>query len=144
MSHITVAFAGPANWIGRLICWVTAFRYSHVALVSPCGQWYVEASGRGKPGVRVRDMAKRQWDDMRRIPHPKPEAVWEAAISQAGKDYDFAYLWGYLFRRSWQDPQKWACQELIVWAAAEAGHPIIHSEYERATPQHLHMISEAL
>ena len=54
MSYITIAFAKPGSWIGQLIAITTGFKYSHVVLVSPDGEFFIESSGAGpKSGVAV-------------------------------------------------------------------------------------------
>lgn len=145
MSHVVIAFAVPGSWIGRLVSWWTGYKYSHVALVSPDGEWVLESTGTLAPyGVQVRAMASRSFDEFRCIRHPDPQAVWEVACSQHGKAYDWGYLIGWPFRRNWQDDDKWSCTELIPWAFSTTGKPIIHSHLHRVDPQILHMLSESM
>ena len=143
MSYITIAFAKPGSWIGQLIAITTGFKYSHVVLVSPDGEFFIESSGAGpKSGVAVHAIGHKPFDEFRRILHPRPNDVWEASLDHAGKPYDYSYLWGWLFRRDWQDPEKWVCTELIVDSCAAAGRPIIHERKNRVTAETLYMISE--
>ena len=143
MSHIIIAFAKPGSWIGRLITIATGFKYSHVVLVSPDGEFFIESSGAGhKSGVAVHSIGHKPFAEFRRILHPDPLKVWCLAVEHSGKPYDYGYLWGWIFRRNWQDDAKWVCTELIVDCCAVAGRPIIHERKNRVTAETLYMISE--
>lgn len=147
---ITLAFSHADDMISRLICWLTRSRVSHVALVSPDGQHVIEASGVGEPlGVRLisreRFLAERQGVEFRTLAHPRAESVWAIAWGQIGKGYDNSYLWGWLLHRNWQDPSRWVCQELIVWAAAQTGYPMLDmTDSHFLTPGDLYRISKPL
>lgn len=143
MNHVTIAFSRPGSLIGWLVSWFTGYEYSHVAMVSPDGYWVLESTGTLKPyGVQIRALHNRDFNELRTIPHPDPDAVWNAAITQVGKPYDWGYILGWPMRRNWQDDDKWSCTELIPWAFAQTGHPIIHSDHHRVGPMTLHMISK--
>jgi hypothetical protein len=151
VSHIVIALShDPRDWISRVMAWLTHGRYTHVALVSGDGTEVIEASGMGKPeGVRMASFevwtAKHPRYVLRKIPHPNPELVWRITTSRLGDGYDWAYLWGWLFRRNWQDSCKWVCHELIVWACEQAGHAIIEmDDAQWLTPEHLYLISQPL
>lgn len=149
MSHIVLGFSRSDHWISKVVSWLTRGRYSHVMLLNPDTREYIEASGLAKPsGVRVHQLeeffARIDWD-FRIIPHPDPERVWRVAKNHVGKSYDWGYLFGWLFRRNWQDPDKWACNELITYACEMAGHPIIDmSDPQWLTPHHLYLISHPM
>ena len=151
MSHIIIGLHHAADdHISQLMAWFTHGRYSHVALVSPDGSEVIEASGMGKPkGVRAMSMevwaSRHPGFALRKIAHPFPDTVWQIATGQLGKGYDWNYLWGWLMRRLWQDPEKWVCHELIAWACQQAGHPIINMDNPQwLTPEHLYLISQPL
>ena len=151
MSHIVLGFHHDENdWISRVMAWLTHATYTHVALVSPDGSEVIEASGVGKPqGVRAMSMevwaSKHPGFVLRKIPHGKPAEAYAAASAQIGARYDWSYLWGWLFRRNWQNPDKWVCHELIAWAADATGYPFINMDgAEWLTPQHLYLVSQPL
>ena len=135
------------DWVSRLIAWFTHAQYTHVALLIDEGT-VLESSGVGEPqGVRVVNIYK--WQDKhpgavrRYVHHPDPAKVKELCLSKVGDGYDWWYLWGYIFRRNWQSKTRWTCNELITWACAEAGYPIINMEQaEFLTSQHLYLISQ--
>lgn len=133
----------PVSWIIRFLTWSD---YSHVALVNP--ETLEIISSDHKKGVHrktLRLLLKNLSVRFRRIPHPNPGRVWRIAYSQIGKEYDFDFLWGWIFRKDWQDPAKWSCSELIAWAAGHGGKYIISKDrIGRVTPEHLYMISEEI
>jgi uncharacterized protein YycO len=145
---MTLIFAHNDDWISRLIGWLTRSKHSHVALVSPDGKNVLEATGLSKPGgVRLIPIeqfyAERQHIEVRTIEHPFPINVWSHAWSQLGKPYDWSYLWGWLLHRDWQDREKWVCHELIVWAAAQSGQPLLEmADAHYLTPGDLYRISK--
>ena len=145
MSHIYLAFSyNNSSPISRLIRFFTWGEYSHVALVNPETGLALESNH--STGVQLTTLSQfflRSIPEIRRIPHSSPAEVWSAATSQIGKEYDMAFLWGWILRRNWQDPEKWSCSELIAWAAKEGGKGIISDDrISRVVPEHLYMISE--
>lgn len=65
----------------------------------------------------------------------------EKLLSQRGKSYDWSALIGMIFHRDWGTKHSsWFCSELICWAFAEAGHPLLRTEHKnRITPANLLM-----
>ena len=55
------------------------------------------------------------------LPVSHPEIAIAAALSQVGKRYDLAALFGFLLHREWADPGRWFCSELATWAAQQGG-----------------------
>lgn len=66
-----------------------------------------------------------------------PNAVFELAKTQIGKPYDWTALVGMGFHRNWQQDDRWFCSELVAWACAQAGVPLINKVSWRITPQDL-------
>ena len=129
------------SWLVKVFTWS---KYSHVALVDPKTTWAIEADN--THGVQYRLLSsffKFSPPEIRRIRHKNPEGVIAAAKSQIGKRYDYGFVFGWFFRRKWQDQEKWACSELIAWAAEKAGQPIfVHERMNRIVPEHLFMVSD--
>ena len=124
-----------------MIRWFTWSPHSHVVLISPCMQFFIESTHR-KGVVRgsIRDFMWRDGVEVRVIPHPDPQGVWAVAWSQLGKAYDWKYIYGWLLRRNWQDPTKWSCSELIAWAAK-----LFDDEFtSRVSPRDIYLISKEL
>lgn len=152
MSKMVLAFAhDPSDWISRVMAWFSFAKVTHVALVSQDREWVIEASAVGYPkGVRLVPMplflAKHPWADLRTIEHKDPLAAWDFARTQVGKGYDWRWIVGRLLRLpKLQHRDKWACSELICWAAREAGDPIFVGDTDwHITPADLRMISGEL
>lgn len=147
MNTITLLFAhDKGDRISRLMAWFSRADWTHVALLG--NNEVIEASGIGLPGVRVVPLAVWLNDHpgavAREIPHPHPDLVREYMLSQLGKDYDWRWLFGWLFRlRDWQDDEEWVCSELIAWAAEKSGKPLFSPGSRwRVTPQMLYDISQ--
>lgn len=129
MSHIVLGFSHHrGKIISRLVRWFTHGDWSHVMLLEPDGRRYVESSGAARPsGVQIRDLAeffasRPEWD-FRKVSHPNPVGVWEAACAHEGAEYDWAYFAAHLLRLlRLQDPDRYVCNELIFDACLEAGH----------------------
>lgn len=118
-SAILVGFCTDRrDWISAVIRWLTWWRHSHVVLISPSADYFIESThGKGVVGGEFAAFLCRDGCELRGIPHPDPQAVWDKAASQIGKPYDWRYVYGWLFHRRWQDPAAWSCSELIAWAA---------------------------
>lgn len=143
-SFLKVGFStNKQDFISRLIRKVTWSRYSHVVLISPDGLSYIESThGIGVRELPIQNFLTKDNYEIAKIFHPYPGSVWNLARHEVGKPYDEWYIWGYLFRRNWQDDSKWACCELIPSMAERCGHSLIRSsEFFKVSPQTLYMIS---
>lgn len=120
----------PFAWLIRKATWS---RFSHVDLVLPDGRLI---GARGMGGVAVRNPDK--YSRVARYRVDAPDDVLRAACSQIGKPYDWGAIFGFIFRRNWQDKQRWFCSELIAWAFEEAGHPLINGrDFYKVSPRDL-------
>ena len=108
------------SFFDRLIRRWTKSEYSHVALLR--GEEIIEA----KILVGVR---KTRWtnhkpcsydvfDIVQAITKTQDDAIWKAAESQIGKDYDLIGLLGYASKTGINARSKWFCSELVAWACA--------------------------
>ena len=152
MSHNLVGFSHDSgDWISVVMAWVTFGQASHMVMISPCGQWFIEATGVKTPqGVQpprpIYEFINREGAVIRKIEHPNPEGVWAAALTQVGKGYDWLWFVGWLFRsRNWQDLAKWVCAELYGWCERQAGYSNIDGDHNwHLTPNDWRMISKPL
>lgn len=139
----------PDDWISRLMAWITRSRYTHVALLSPGGDYVLEATGAHDPmGVRISPTwlwQSRHPGFVARAADGDADQVWRIAATHDGAGYDWSYLWGWLFRRNWQRQDRWVCHELIAWACAEAGTPLLDmTDAHFLTPDHLYRVTQPI
>lgn len=140
----------PDDWISRLMAWFTRSRYTHVALLSPGGNYVLEATGAHVPtGVSCQPTwlwQSRHPGFIARVAEtPDAQLVWQFASTQTDKPYDWTYLWGWLFRRNWQRTDRWVCHELIAWACQEAGTPLLDmTDAHFLTPDHLYRVTHPI
>lgn len=127
---ITLQFSRSGKIGSRLIRWFTWSDWSHVDIVLPDGRLL---GATGARGVAIRDYD--QSVSHVRFTVDAPDVVIDLAMTQLGKKYDYAAIIGMPFRRDWQDGRKWFCSELVAWAFAEAGHPLLRMKRNgRVTP----------
>jgi uncharacterized protein YycO len=141
MTACLVAFCtDKSDWISTLIRWATWDRFSHVGLVSPDRSAVIEAThGVGVREVPFDEFMLRDGVELRMIPHSDPDDVWARARSQIGKPYDWADVYGILFRqKNWQDTDAWSCAELIAWS----GDWFSRDMNASISPRDLHLISQ--
>jgi len=157
MSHILVGFSTKHDsLLSRLICWATHWRHSHVVLISTDQTRMIESTGIVFPdpetgvwrdGVRevpIAYLLMRDVVEIRKIPHPAPEKVWEEARKLIGKKYDHEYLGAWFLRKGNGDDNKITCNEVIEISAAQAGHALFPADVKNTTPRDLYLLSEAL
>jgi uncharacterized protein YycO len=145
MGQILIGFStDKSDWVSKIIRLMTWSRFSHVVLIAPDRTSYIESThGFGVREMPIDKFFEREGVEIGTIEHPDPEAVWELAKKEIGKPYDTMYIYGWLFRRNWQDDEQWACCELIPVLAAKTGHPIFRcEECIKISPQLLYMISK--
>lgn len=127
----------PLAFLIRAVTWS---QFSHVAIID--GDEVIEAAWPRVRRSKLLDVLKTH--PVYRIAHfntPDDVAVLDAARSQIGKPYDATALIGLLFRRDWQESDRWFCSELVAWAFDKAGFPLFRPEtLHRVTPQHLWML----
>jgi hypothetical protein len=130
---ITLQFSTTDTWASQLIRWATWSPYSHVDLVLP-GGWLLGATP--DSGVSIRPPVSATGS--KRFQVDAPDAVFEAALSQRDRPYDWAGIFGWGLRRDWQDQDAWFCSEFIAWCFEQAGCPLLRAQdLWRITPRDL-------
>ncbi|HZH44263.1 MAG TPA: YiiX/YebB-like N1pC/P60 family cysteine hydrolase [Lysobacter sp.] len=139
MPAVDVVFTrrhAPGSILLRTFLWS---EWSHVALID--GDEIVEAAA--GQGVRVRPLADLLAEaseyEVIAVPARSPRAVLAAARSQVGKPYDWRGVLGIGARRRWQDTDAWFCSELVAWAFARGGSPLVRVDAWRITPRDLYI-----
>lgn len=134
---VALEFSSRNTWSGLAVRAFTWCWCSHVDLVLPDGRLLGALPG---SGVQIRD-----WTPARRVerfhidaPPALLQAVLERALSQIGRPYDWAGVLGMALRRKWAEQDSWFCSELVAWAFADAGHPLLRAQHlYRITPRDL-------
>ena len=113
--------------------------WSHCAIVD--GDQVIEAVA--VDGVRVSrledvlmEASKHEIID---VPVRDARAVIAAADTQLGKPYDYTGVLGIGLRRRWQQTDRWFCSELVAWAFARGGTPLMRVQEWRITPRDLYL-----
>lgn len=114
--------------------------YSHCALIDRERGTIIEAAA--PRGVRERPLADllataSHWVSIE-IPGDE-RAACDALRTQIGKGYDWGFLFGFLFRRNWQDANRWGCSEAVAWAVEQSGRRLFRAGAHRITPRDLQL-----
>jgi hypothetical protein len=114
---IKLLFSDTETLVSKLIKLVTGSKYSHVEFVSYEHTPKITLIGSGFGGVKSIPLDKR-------LEVANNLACYEMDCnyydflkiikSQSGKKYDYMALLGFLFKRNWQDPDRWFCSELVL------------------------------
>lgn len=128
---ITLQFSTTKGIGSHVIRWATWSPYSHVDLVLDDGRLLGATS---RHGVAIRDPEPTSACARFRV--SAREDVIVAARSQIGRPYDWPGIFGWGFRRNWQEQDSWFCSELIAWAFQQAGQPLLRFDKAwRVTPR---------
>lgn len=121
----------PASPIIRAFTWGL---YSHFDFVLPNGRLLGALM---LEGVVIHDAAP---DYLRRDRFEligAPDTVYDAALSQLGKPYDYTAIFGIGMHRDWDTDDAWHCCELGMWACYQAGYiPLNTMHLNRVLPDH--------
>lgn len=79
-------------------------------------------------GVSVREFKEDPKDQFFRVKMASSKII-DVAMSQVGKPYDYRGALGFGLHRDWTNTDKWFCSELVAWACAQVGRPLIRSEH---------------
>lgn len=149
MSYVYVGFShDDKDFISIVISWLTFGEYTHVVLINKDKTEFIEASGKNSPrGVRkrpIKDFLNFPNSIIRRIRCDNPDSVWELALSQVGKGYDWLWVLGWVLRSpKFSRKDKWTCAELVAWSFSKCTGALFVGEYLWWIYPHLiYMISD--
>jgi hypothetical protein len=127
-----IAIYRGKSWVSRVIRAFNWSPYSHVAWIDDADFSVIEAWHPGgvshvatpnvnhTPGTMV---------DIFTVHGEEPfqtEIIRQFLLDQVGKKYDFAGIFGFVFRATrLQNKEKWFCSELVAEAYATAGLPLL-------------------
>jgi len=127
------------------ISFITWGDYTHVEAVTDKG--YLIGSDFHSSGVNVCSIQRRSKESKRmllvRVKKVNSGLFIKYLKSQLGKPYDTLASLGYVFRKNWNNEDRWFCSELIAKASQVSGNPLIPEEPFRATPRDL-LLSDKL
>lgn len=156
MSHVILAFSSKrSSLISLAIRGVQRWRHSHIVLVSPDGQWYIESTGddwidedgKIRDGVRrmpIAHLYERDDIEFRAIGHPNPYAVWAAGSAYLSRRYDRRYLWSAFFGFEKENPDELACPELIRRMFLDTGVDPLPASVRIPTVRDFYVVSKAM
>lgn len=103
-----------SSYMIRLFTWS---KWSHVAIILEDGYTTIEATA--SLGVVRSNMNnfKKRYPDYVIMDIPATKGWQSRALSQIGKPYDWAAIYGIVLRGDWQSPSKWICTELAGFAS---------------------------
>ena len=136
---ITLQFSSAKVNSSRLIRFLTWSWASHVDFVLPDGKLLGALAVEGGGGVQIHELHKPEYyTRVERFEIDAPESVIDFAMTQIGKPYDWAGIFGVIARnRNWEEDDKWFCSELAAWAFQKAGLPLLNEVSYRITPRDL-------
>lgn len=134
---IRIVFSTRKGLFSLIIRAMTFSRWSHVAFLNDATGEICEAI---HPRVRVIGFADWLGEQKRiELGAPVPVAAWNFATGRVGNKYDFLALFGLVFRKSWNEPGKWFCSELVA-ASLSAKRRIFRDGVSRITPEMLYRL----
>lgn len=117
MQSIPVIFARNNSGISRAIRAVTWSNWSHVGIVSRCGNYVFESIGGHKVVLTPIDDFKARYDLTHQcyLPTRNADKSYDLALSKIGKEHDKGAVFGILLRSNLEDPDKWSCSEYVAY-----------------------------
>lgn len=140
MKLLLTTGSGFIHWAVRIFTWS---QWSHIAVIA--GDTVIESvSGHGVREIPIQQaIAEATKHSVVEIPIFDEETFLWLLRSQIGKPYDYAAIFGFMFRRNWQEERKWFCSELPAWAAILSGSPVFRIEaMHRITPENWWMLAD--
>ncbi len=140
--YVYIVFTTLNHWISRLICWFTRGKWSHVELFLPEHNNLIGAMpGKGVIIRKFSNIAKSIYRvSMVEVYSTEIQsAIIKKAKEQLGKPYDWAAIFGFVFRRDWQKQKKWFCSELVAYAFNKGGIPLLDGKASLVSPRDVDM-----
>lgn len=142
LEMMPVVFGRSYGTVSLTIQVATRCKWSHVAIVLPCGNQVLES--KGGVGVVVTPMseflARYREVDFRMLPCVSLEAAYIYAHSRKGLGHDRASCWGIALGMDWNDKDADQCAELVAAATGLIAEEFLHT----FTPKELWRLSHAI
>ncbi len=135
VDEVRLRFSTESNIESLVIRWFTHSSWSHVDFVMPNGKLL---GARLKGGVELRPPGYARFSRSvdATITTPIAAQIYEFALDQIGKPYDWKAIVGFAIDRNWEDNSSWFCSELVAAACKKCGLIIVNScaNVDRITP----------
>ena len=133
-------FSTTSNIASKFIRLVTWGNYSHVEALDKDG--FLTGAEFPKGGVSQPYQKRFELATKCRLVKvdiADTEAFYKFLYAQIGKPYDWKAIFGYLFRKNWDQDNEWFCSELIAKAAIEGKTPLATFKSFKISPRDLLM-----
>ena len=137
MRRIYLRFTNSNSIASKLVEWWTGHWASHVDIVVGRGSYIGSDILTGVAIIGDEDYINRTEFYYVEVTEDQYFKFMRIAYSQLGKDYDTWALVGNMFRRNWQQTDKWFCSELIAHCFQQCGAIVTYSKSNRVTPADL-------
>jgi uncharacterized protein YycO len=134
MKRIYLRFTNSKSIASTLVEWWTRHWASHVDIVIGYGRYLGSDIKTGVAIIGDEDYLNRIEFYYVEVTEEQYNKFMEIAHAQVGKDYDTWALVGNMFRRNWQETDKWFCSELIAYCFNQCGFMLTYSKTNRVTP----------
>jgi hypothetical protein len=138
MKKLQLAFTAsnsPFSWLIRFFTWSP---YSHV-------DFYDQEAGILIGAIPLKGVVARPAEKVFR--DSSKVAIYEVDVDsevvssiirrEIGKSYDWSAIFGFLFKRDWEKPDRWECSELVSYCVLKAGKVLFNERLNRITPRDL-------
>ncbi len=138
MKLILCTHSGFGAWFLRLVMWS---RWSHAAILDGGTVTDTTFWQGGVKQTQADEFFKHYTTyELRDIAVDEPAArAW--LLQQVGKGYDVSALLSWVFRRDWQEDDRWFCSELAEAVITKFGTPRFRESVSRVTPRHQEMLA---
>lgn len=137
MKRIFLRFTNSKSIASKLVELWTGHWASHVDMVIGNGLYLGSDITTGVAIIGEEDYITRAEFYYIEVTDNQYDIIMKTAREQLGKKYDIWALVGNMFRRNWQQTDKWFCSELIVYCFTKSGYMLTYSKSNRVTPADL-------
>lgn len=131
---IRLQFSSTSGVISRMIRWFTWSDVSHVDFLLPDGSLL----GAQNDGVKIRPANYQKFSKIRVFEVDAPPEVFDWAVKQIGKPYDYECLFGFFVHKDFQEDSEWFCSEMVTAAFEHGGMPLLQTtNVDRISPRDL-------
>lgn len=120
----------------KLVRLFTGFKYSHVVIVKD-GRIIDSSFPKGVKEYSFNGFLN-NYKEYELITINFDDEVFNIAKKEIGKKYDLLAIFSFLFKRNWQEKDKWMCSELAAYCLCSAGYKLLKQRYNKISPKDLY------